>query len=322
VLECSYGCGSVENYNCLQACGQEGCDSAQTLIQDVLYCAAMSCYQECQTDLQDAGCQSCIGASCSDELAACLADDCPVPTTETNCTDEEDNDLDGDTDCEDTDCADHPSCLTEELTCSGVFTCAESCGTDYQCVQACRDAGCQSAQQVVDALLQTCGQSCGMTCMGGLGSAECQTCLASSCPNEYAACQEDDCTGTFSFEWSCGDDADNDGDTLIDCDDDDCTGSPACQVGGDNCSEILACVDTCQSWDNQCRQACYQAGCTSAQTAFDELRTTCFGTYQNPGPCPRTMNGACVDLDSQTCIDCMSTNCSTDYTACLSDTCL
>lgn len=308
VMACIYACGAVSNYQCIQTCTGDGCDSAQELAQDVTVCAAQSCWQACQTDLADADCQSCIGTSCEAELAACLADTCPLPTYETSCDDGVDNDGDGLTDCDDPDCADHPACLGGEITCGQVLSCAETCGTDTTCIQACQEAGCPSAQHLSEALISSCGEACVMSCLGGLGSPQCQTCIATTCPDELAACMADDCLDTV--EWHCSDGVDNDGDGQVDCDDPDCTDHPDCRTGGLTCSEILDCAVACGN-DMQCRQACVAEGCTDAQTAYSNLRNcrgqNCWQPCQTPG--------------SQDCTDCMNEFCSAELTACQDSTC-
>jgi hypothetical protein len=297
---------------------------------------------DCASDPQGAQCQGCLDTNCATEVAECMADDCtavtneidcadnidddgdgdtdcadpdcaqdPLCLPETLCADSADNDGDGDTDCADTDCADAPICATGTQTCSQVFDCAQACSGDATCVDGCQDDGCSSAQvlfyQTWECLLNACLTDCENDPQGS----DCTTCMTNHCADEQAACAADDCSAS-GVELNCGDGVDDDGDSQTDCDDLDCFNDPACGGGGSlTCSEIQDCAAAC-GLDLQCRQACPQQGCPSAQTAYSELNT-CIQDH--------CLWDCAQDIDSQGCQDCLDAECPQLKTNCETNLC-
>jgi len=76
---------------------------------------------------------SLIHSVCGDDICdpgeCCVAACGTLPSTETSCTDEVDNDCDADTDCDDSDCADDPACDCGEK--------GEPCTSDADCCKTC-----------------------------------------------------------------------------------------------------------------------------------------------------------------------------------------
>jgi len=149
-----------------------------------------------------------------------------------DCTDGLDNDANGLTDCEDPSCDGEPcddgvSCTTGD-TCDYLSSvCSGGVDDDL-----CDDGVFCNGMETCDAILD---------------------CLAGSdpCADPGEACDE---TDDECIETDCGDSADNDGDTLIDCDDADCVGGAEtdCSDGIDNdcdtftdCDDADDCVDPC-----------------------------------------------------------------------------
>jgi hypothetical protein len=141
--------------------------------------------------------------------SAGMCDQCLPPdgaeaqSKESTCSDSADNDCDGKTDCEDSDCA-GGRCITSN---GGVGTCT---GTTCQCV----DSG---AEVCDDGLDNDCN---------GLTDCEDTVCNGRGCrteSNSVGTCQQGVCVCVESAE-VCSDGADNDCDGLTDCDDDDCDG--------------------------------------------------------------------------------------------------
>ena len=253
-----------------------------------------------------------------------------------------DNDSDGDTDCADSDCASEPVCSGSGQTCSEVMTCAQACGNDVTCINACRAAGCQTAQDgfddVLGCMLGTCFGDCGTDPT----SQACQTCLALNCVMEISACISDQCqTGgetncgdgvdndsdgdtdcadsdcaadplcSSTTEIDCADGVDNDNDGDTDCADSDCSGHPSCSGTGWDCVDILTCSANCGS-DMVCVQNCRAGGCPSAQQAFDDTYTCMVSSC---------LSDCLADPQSAACLGCMNTSCSTELTACTTHSC-
>ncbi len=286
VLSCAYGCG--QDFQCMQACQQSGCQSAQTLAQDYLTCAMMACYQECQAGLGDPACQTCSAAACPTELQACQADTCAASSE--ICDNGADDDGDGDVDCDDADCAGAPACSATGQTCSEVLLCAQGCGTDYNCIQACQQSGCPSAQQLSEDLVTCAMGSCLQSCMSGLSDPACLQCINANCSAEMAACQADTCAPIAEV---CDNGMDDDQDGDIDCADSDCAGDPACSTGNEICDNG---VDDDSDGDVDCADS----DCANAPACSQLTETAC---------------GDGQDNDSDGDVDCADSDCAS-YPAC------
>jgi len=129
-----------------------------------------------------------------------------VPPPESQCGDGVDNDFDGDTDCEDSDCAGQGSCEATEATCNDSFDNDGDGDTD------CADSDCagQGSCEVTEA---TCNDSFDNDGDGDID------------------CADTDCFGQTgcTTEALCDDGADNDNDGVTDCADSDCQTLVACQ---------------------------------------------------------------------------------------------
>lgn len=114
--------------------------------------------------------------------------------TETSCADHVDEDCDGDTDCDDPDCAASPACAVAPES-----ACADAADNDGDGKTDCADPDCTG---------KSCGGG-GKVCAGG----------ACACPGGAA-------------EVACGDQKDDDCDGFVDCDDPDCAADAACAAPG------------------------------------------------------------------------------------------
>jgi len=116
-------------------------NDAQDIREDINSEAANAANVEC---INDAGCAGvCINSVCEDCRQdgdcnvgeACDANNCvQLVTSETSCDDGIDNDADGDTDCDDSECNSDPICLS----CAVDADCAEGVCENNACVE-CRD---------------------------------------------------------------------------------------------------------------------------------------------------------------------------------------
>jgi hypothetical protein len=135
---------------------------------------------------------------------------CPTQNLVENCGDGQDNDGNGQTDCEDADCAAFEACLAE----------------------VCDDGVDNNGNGDID-----CAEA---TCAGQAGCLEQGNC-ADNQDNDLDGqtdCDDADCDAAANCreQGNCSDLEDNDGDGQTDCDDADCDADPACQVGN-NCND-------------------------------------------------------------------------------------
>ncbi len=303
VVTCAQGCGA--DFNCAQTCVASGCATAQQLAVDLMNCVFSNCLNEC-SDPASLTCQVCMGTSCSTEAAACLADTCATAATE-NCVNQADDDGDGLIDCADPDCAADPACQVTNLSCGDVLGCIQGCGSDSACAQGCRDSGCASAQPLIADLVDCVLLSCANPCADPASPA-CESCTQNNCGTELSACLADTCATTTTE--NCVNQADDDGDGLIDCNDPDCGADPACQTTGRTCGEVLSCAEGCAG-DFTCVQACQDSGCATAQTLASDLMA-CAAT---------NCLTECADVASAACQACLGTSCGAELSACFADTC-
>jgi hypothetical protein len=80
-------------------------------------------------------------------------------------------------------------------------------------------------------------------------------------------------------------------------------------AGGKSCGEIADCAKSCT--DMTCVSTCLGTGCPSAQTTANAL-LSCGASY---------CLASCMTGFSQACLDCLSTNCPTEYAACENHSC-
>jgi|GEM_PF-1991385 len=176
-----------------------------------------------------------------------------VPETENDCDDQVDNDQDGNTDCDDSDCEDDEYCIYNCYRTNAPFCNPGTCPPDYTCELS--DNGCYCApEESTD-----CEDMGANECSRGdcpndedceyIGNGECgcvpeeesiacddidspNMCYQGVCTKEYEYCNPrgDGCACATNYE-QCVDEIDNDGDGDTDTDDPDC---PYCSmsVGG------------------------------------------------------------------------------------------
>jgi hypothetical protein len=142
---------------------------------------------------------------CATTMRVCSAGACVAPPAEV-CNDNIDNDLDGQLDCLDSDCAMAPSCIVDPcmgVTCTmpPAATCDGNAAVTYQAMGTCNPAN--GTCSYAEAMRTDCGMQ---QCTNGV-------CVPR--PMEI-----------------CADMMDNDGDGAIDCADSDCAAFPACQPAG------------------------------------------------------------------------------------------
>ena len=225
-----------------------------------------------------------------------LDDDCDGYIDETliesgaDCSDEMDNDLDGVSDCDDSDCVGDPSCVSAETVCED--TCVDTFGFGLGIVNngQCEDGGLGDSLSGALGLpwalcdLGTDCSDCGNRIdadgdghednpAGGSFMWDCDDSNANvnSSASEVANNGlDDDCDGTVdnagsSSETDCSNGVDDDSDGDIDCDDSDCANDSACQVtaevdctdGIDNDSDgDIDCDDSDCINDSSCATSC------------------------------------------------------------------
>jgi hypothetical protein len=178
------------------------------------------------------------------------------------CDDDVDNDQDGNTDCEDDDCASEGSCLPTDEICDdgddndgdGNIDCADDdCMGDPACPEICDDGDDNDDDGDID-------------------------------------CDDDDCLGNPVCPEVCDDDVDNDGDGDIDCADDDCVGLPICPeicdngVDDDGNGEI-DCYDPNCPGDAICVEECANDHDDDGDGAMDCYDLDCPGAAACPEDC-------------------------------------
>ncbi len=175
----------------------------------------ITCTPSTETDCSDGvdedldGDIDCADIDCLGNLA------CP----ETNCTDSIDNDADGFSDCSDPDCAGAPTCLPE-------LNCIDGLDNDLDGAVDCDDSDCNSAALCLP-----------------------ETACADALDNDLDGsvdCADTDCASDANclFESDCSDTVDNDSDGLTDCADSDCAIDPFCAtIQCTPSSGIIGCGD-------------------------------------------------------------------------------
>jgi hypothetical protein len=216
------------------------------------------------------------------------ADDTGVLTATESCSNDVDDDGDGQVDCDDSDCTDSPACGTPtELSCDnaldddgdGTTDCDDSdCADDPACGTPGSETDCADGQDE-----------------DGDGATDCDD---SDCAND-AACQ-----GPTS-ESACDDGLDDDGDGAIDCDDADCATDPACKVPStetacqdgidDDDDDLTDCDDPDCAADPACKVPANESVCDDGIDDDDDDLTDC--ADPDCAADPACAPGACADID-------------------------
>ncbi len=193
------------------------------------------------------------------------------------CTDFADNDCDGTTDCDDSDCAMNPACREGN--------CLDGMDNDGDGQADCADNDCEG-QACGGNGLACQGGSC--QCPGGTSESSCSDGQDNDCDGDIDCADSDCASNAACHESNCLDGMDNDGDGQADCADSDCDG----QVCGAN-------GVTCQAGTCQC------PGGTSESSCSDGQDNDCDGDIDcNDSECsndPSCSGGAC---DAQSLILC------------------
>lgn len=200
--------GNASDCDC--GCGVQDPDCADLLVASCDYCA-------------DTGSCAESGGSCPSFINPTNNAICSAPVAETGatlCADTFDNDQDGDSDCEDSDCFGQTGCPPVGWSCSTFYF---GDGTDCNCGCGGPDSDC------TDALVATCD-----TC-DNFGS--CSEALT-GCPGFINPTMNSICTVGVPETGAtlCADTTDNDHDGEVDCEDPDCFGQTGCPAVGWTCN--------------------------------------------------------------------------------------
>ena len=182
------------------------------------------------------GATDCADAECVDDAYCSEAG---------NCGDSADNDGDSQVDCADDDCVDDPLCIES-------INCQDGVDNDLNGAVDCADLACQAKPHCAEA--GNCGDSTdndvdGLTdcaddqCSGDPGCPEAAHCadgLDNDLDGAIDCADIADCSGQPACDESlaCDDGVDNDVDGTTDCSDNECLAGPQCQ-GGNQCSSTV-----------------------------------------------------------------------------------
>jgi FtsP/CotA-like multicopper oxidase with cupredoxin domain len=179
-------------------------------------------------DYYDLAASVCGDATCDggEDSCNCAADCGAPPSSELTCDDGVDEDCDGVTDCDDTDCDADAACSVPfcgDATCDAgedSCNCAADCGAPPSSELTCDDGVDEDCDGVTDCDDTDCDADA--------------ACAAPFCGDATCDAAEDscncaaDCGAPPSSELSCSDSIDEDCDGVTDCDDTDCSADAAC----------------------------------------------------------------------------------------------
>ena len=250
--------------------------------------------------------------------AAPLASGCASEggAREIDCTDGEDNDDDGLTDCMDDDCADDPACGSSVENCTngvdddsdGLTDCMDSdCDDDPACSSPTENCT-NGLDDDSDGLTDCDDDDCAGEPACDPNAEDCQNGVDDD-GDGLTDCDDDDCAGDPACDPTsedCQNDVDDDGDGLTDCDDDDCTGDPACSFGDLSCKGVRYCYACCSSGDLSCFDACYAEGSSDAKSGITAIQNC------TDGNCSTECSGGTPEQ----CDTCVSANCALQLSQC------
>ena len=257
------------------------------------------------TDCDDAECAStfnctaqCGNGVCDpgEDEVSCSAD---CATNVEICGNQTDDDGDGLTDCDDSDCSGDPACgATGGFSCIGLSRCYQCCGQDAICQSACDADATPAAVSQLEAAYR-CGQThCSADCREGGDANACQSCMHTHCQAEADACDWGG-TGTAGCK------------TTFVCLLGDGANQPGCPQPAESGT-----ASTCPSDPGL---LCYQDCFTATDQASTELlfdMSNCFLAARGPGG---ACEADCADASSTTCTPCIQNACATQINACNAD---
>jgi hypothetical protein len=272
ITKCAAGCGT--NLDCVNTCKAKGCSGAQAAFTAVMTCTMKSCLSDCMSGF-GAACDKCTAQACKAETDACNSNTCPGGSSGGKCDSPSPSRQDGGSAPAQADGGAAPEASTSKTcaTCNDINTCASKCGTDMNCVNACKATACTEAQTAFDAITSCVMGKCLMSCLGGFDDT-CNKCASGSCKTEIDACTANTCPA------SC-----NGG------------GSPApTPSASSTCTQIVSCKQGSFFLDD-----CASKGCASAQQSFQALDKcvqancglSCFLSYGSPF-CPGCITQSCA----------------------------
>ena len=212
---CTPGVGAVVQFpgpetNCADGFDND-CDGAQDCADPDCAASTFAC--------RNAGFPAATGWVCSTtqyDCSVCSGNGGATEATETSCADGHDNDCDGKTDCEDTNCRSQ-ECNAFGMACTATSTVLADCsvcgGVPNKLETSCTngaDDDCDGFVDCADAANCVAGASCGPAGMACGSAAQAGLCICSG--------------GAAGSESVCTDLKDNDCDGLTDCGDADCNG--------------------------------------------------------------------------------------------------
>ncbi|MGL1937388.1 MAG: fibro-slime domain-containing protein [Fibrobacterales bacterium] len=206
------------------------------------------------------------------------------------CTDQIDNDNDGDTDCNDHDCAVMEFCNPED-------NCTDGLDNDLDGMIDCQDPDCHKECEATEVFESTLDY-----CTDGIDNDT----------DGFIDCDDEDCEafvqcfvppGTENTVQLCSDGIDNDSDEKIDCEDDDCAGISHCLPLVENTAQL--CQD---GFDNDSDDLidCEDPNCSTIEFCLPEGENTYHKCTDS------------IDNDDDGDIDCDDDDCS-GISACLPD---
>lgn len=226
------------------------------------------------------GATDCDDSDCATDSA------CTTPTvTETSCTDEIDNDGDGATDCGDSDCTADSACITTTES-----SCTDGIDNDGDVLSDCDDSDCATDSAC------TTPTGTETSCTDGVDNDS----------DSYLDCNDSDCVAdaacvTTSTETSCSDSVDNDGDGLVDCDDSDCALDSGCSADVET-----DCLDNIDN-DGDGAVDCQDADCSGVSECAD-VDADYDGYTPTQGDCDDTSTAINPGAD-EICLDIIDNNC-------------
>ncbi len=196
----------------------------------------------------------------------------PSENTDSMCTDAKDNDLNGQTDCADANCAARPVCTTSELNWLGpaltqqYTACHDSADNNINGKADCAGVGALPADPTCSAA-PVCQPEYSFT-NGCIDHVDNDGDTAIDCADTDCAARPE-CT----TEFSCTDDADNDGNGLKDCEDPGCLLDPACTPPQPQCVDKPACAGIVDAQERA--NCCCSDGTPNGQPAIDCMDAQC-----------------------------------------------
>jgi hypothetical protein len=173
---------------CLTTCKATACEAAKTAFDAVQQCITGNCLDPCFFNFDQANCDACIEEKCSSQTTACEQQACPtecIPNSDGGGGEDAGNGGQGADGGSDAGAGDQG-----QKNCGSIMICMQQNAADSTCNESACSEAVSMAGEVTNCSVEACIWDCSEECeyCMNLESADCESCMTSTCATQIADC--------------------------------------------------------------------------------------------------------------------------------------